>query len=131
MEIKTQFIEQSLTVNTYDIDVAGHVNNGVYIRWLEDLRHGLFYKIYPLEKLLKANHYLVITSNEIKYKKQIKLFDKPIGKMILQSHSHGLFIFRTEISLDGQLVFTSTQKCVLINLITNKMFKGNINDLLS
>ena len=79
------FIEIPLTVNTYDIDVAGHVNNIVYIRWLEELRSLLFSQIYSLEKLLQINYYLVVAVSEIKYRKQIKLFDKPVGKMILNS----------------------------------------------
>jgi acyl-CoA thioesterase FadM len=37
-------VELSLNVNTYDIDVAGHVNNIVYIRWLEDMRNILYNK---------------------------------------------------------------------------------------
>ncbi len=32
------FIENPLTINTYDID-ACHVNNIVYIRWLENLNN--------------------------------------------------------------------------------------------
>lgn len=40
------FIEVPLFVNTYDIDVAGHVNNIVYVRWLEDMRNELFSQNY-------------------------------------------------------------------------------------
>jgi len=33
------FIEKPLTITTYDIDAACHVNNIVYIRWLENLNN--------------------------------------------------------------------------------------------
>lgn len=121
--------EISLTVNTYDIDVAGHVNNIVYVRWLEDLRNKLFTQIYSMEKLLEINHHLVVISSEIKYRKQIKLFDKPVGKMFVHSYSHGMFVFKAEINVGDHLAFVATQKCVLMNLNENKMFTGHIRDL--
>ena len=123
------FIEVPLLVNTYDIDVAGHVNNIVYVRWLEDMRNVLFAQIYAMEKLLELNHHLVVISSEIKYRKQIRLFDKPIGKMIIHSYSHGMFVFKAEINVEDHLAFIATQKCVLMNLNENKMFSGNIHDL--
>ena len=126
---KTLFIEISLTVNTYDIDAASHVNNIVYIRWLEEMRNRLFSQIHSLEKLLEVNHYPVIVSGEMKYRKQIKLFDKPVGKMFLHSYSHGVFVFKAEITIDNHIAFIATQKCVIMNLNNNKMLKGNIHDL--
>ena len=128
-ETKSMFIELQLAVNTYDIDVAGHVNNIVYIRWLEDLRNELFSQVYDLQKLLEVNHYLVVASCEMKYKKTIKLFDKPIGKIHLHSYLHGVIVFKAEIEIDNHIAFMATQKCVLMNLDNNKMFYGNINDL--
>jgi acyl-CoA thioester hydrolase len=112
------------------IDVAGHVNNIVYIRWLEDLRNELFSQVYDLQKLLEINHYLVVASCEMKYKKTIKLFDKPVGKILLHSYSHGLFVLKAEININNHIAFAATQKCVLMNLNNNKMFYGNIKDLI-
>ena len=33
--------ELEIEIKTYDIDVAGRVNNIVYVRWIEDLRSRL------------------------------------------------------------------------------------------
>ena len=93
------------------------------------MRNILFMQIYPLEKLLESNHHLVVVSSEIKYRKQIKLFDKPVGKMFVQSYSHGMFVLKAEIKIEDYLAFIATQKCVLLNLNENIMFTGNINDL--
>jgi len=123
-------VEINIKVNTYDIDVAGHVNNIVYIRWLEDMRTELFSKIYPLKNLLDINYYPVIVSSEIKYNNQIKLFDKPIGKMLLDSYSHGIYILKTEISNNKHIAFVATQKCALMNLTNNKMFMKSIQELI-
>jgi acyl-CoA thioester hydrolase len=102
------YSELLLTVKTYDIDIAGHVNNIVFIRWIEDLRNELFNQIFPLKKLLEINYYPVVVSTEIKYKKQIKLFDKPVGKMELNSYSHGVLLFKTEITIDNYIAFIAT-----------------------
>jgi len=123
--------ESDLKVNTYDIDIAGHVNNIVYIRWIEDLRAELFSQIYPLEKLLEINYYPVVISTELKYKGQIKLFDKPIGRIFLLSYTHGIIMLIVEICLNNEIVFTATQKCVLMNLTTQKMFMGSIQNLVN
>ncbi|MDP3444393.1 MAG: acyl-CoA thioesterase [Ignavibacteria bacterium] len=120
------FIESELKVNTYDIDVANHVNNIVYLRWLEDLRNLLFAHICPLETLLKLNYYHGVISTEMKYKKQIVLFDKPIGKKLVHSYSHGIILLKVEIRVNNQIVFTATQKCVVFNLINKRMHKGGI-----
>lgn len=122
-------IEMPLVVNTYDIDVVGHVNNIVCFRWLEDLRNKLFSQIHPLEKLLEANHYPVVISCDVKYKKQIKLFDKLVGRIFLENHIHGIFTLKAEILKDNYVAFTAIQKCVLMNLNTNKIYYGNISDL--
>ena len=43
-------LELPLRVAGYDIDFAGHVNNAVYIRWLEDLRTVWMTRWVPLEE---------------------------------------------------------------------------------
>ncbi|MEW6005252.1 MAG: acyl-CoA thioesterase [Stygiobacter sp.] len=126
-KIKTEI---NIEVRTYDIDVAGHVNNIVFIRWLEDLRNKLFSTICSVEKLLANNLYLVVTSNEVKYKKQIKLSDNPIGTMFLETISHGVFTLKAQIKVKNTIVFYATQKCVLMNLSTGKMFSGKISDVI-
>ena len=117
--------ETQLNVNTYDIDVAGHVNNLVYIRWLEDMRNIIFAQLCPLNNLLKLNYYPVVVACEMRYKKQIKLFDKPIGKMEVFSYIHGIFVLKAEIMVSKVIAFTAIQKCVLLNLENNIKFKGN------
>ena len=68
-------------IKTYEIDAAGHVNNIVYVKWLEDLRCKLFEQILPIDNLLYWNLYPVVTSTNIVYKKQLKLNDNLIGSI--------------------------------------------------
>lgn len=115
--------EIKFDVKPYDIDAAGHVNNAVYIRWLEDLRIKLFDNFLPVHELLKQNQYLVVTSTSIKYKKQISLEDNPSAKMWLERIDKIIWVLKTKIMLNDSIAATAEQKCVVINLLTNQIQK--------
>lgn len=115
--------EIQFDVKPYDIDAAGHLNNTVYVRWLEDLRIKLFEKFLPVNILLKQNQYLVVTSTDIKYKKQISLNDKPIGRIWLERFDRVIWVLKAEFIVNDSLVAFAEQKCVVVNLLTNKIQK--------
>lgn len=110
-------------VKPYDIDAAGHVNNAVYVRWLEDLRIKLFENFLPVHELLKQNQYLVVTSTSIKYKKQISLDDNPSGKMWLERFDKVIWVLKAEIIKNDSIAAAAEQKCVVVNLLTNQIQK--------
>ncbi len=114
-------VQIGLEIKTYDIDMAGHVNNVVYVRWLEDLRTKLISELCDYKKLFESGHYLVVISTGIKYKKQLKFGGSPDGKMELLSHSHGILNFKASIESNGEISALAEQKCVIMNLNTNKM----------
>ncbi|MEJ5351363.1 MAG: thioesterase family protein [Melioribacteraceae bacterium] len=118
--------ETPLTINTYDIDAAGHVNNIVYIRWLEDLRTKLFLNICDFENILKNDYYLVVISTSITYKKQLKLFDSPVGIMILDNIEHGIITLTAQIGSEKQINAYAEQKCVFINLKNSCMLNQEL-----
>jgi len=118
-------VELKLEIKTYDIDIAGHVNNSVYVQWIEDLRTKLFNEHFNLPELLSKNLYPVVVSTEINYKKSLKMFDKPIGVMKIESLDHGIFTLKTEISLNDKIAASCTQKCVIFNLKESAMIKAN------
>lgn len=115
--------ELKLEVGTYDIDVAHHVNNIVYIRWLEDLRRKLFAIRYPIEELIKRNLYPVVTSTHIHYRRQLKLSDKLEGIMWVESIIHGIIKLKVVFQNSEGLIAIAEQDCALMNLQTGKMDK--------
>lgn len=124
--------ESELEVKTYDIDAAGHVNNIVYVRWLEDLRNMLFKKMFDFNNVLTKEYYPVVVSTNIKYKKQLKLFDTPLGNIKLVDYNHGVMNLKIEIKLNDNIAASAEQKCVLINLKTSKMIlQKELNELMS
>lgn len=132
MKETTRSISMDLAVNTYDIDAAGHVNNIVYVRWLEDLRIKLATSLCDFRKLYDAGYYLVVTSTEIKYKRQIKLFDKPTGVIGYLGHKHGVLYLKAEILLNGKIAASAYQKCIVFDMKNSCMIPDNkIDSILS
>ena len=117
-------IELPLKIKTYDIDVAGHVNNIVYIQWMEDLRTSLFEQNFNLQKLLFSNVYPIVLSTEFNYKKYLTLFDKPVGTMYVERCTHGIFTLKAEVMHNGRRIAFGTQKCVLFDLAKLEIIKG-------
>lgn len=113
-------------IKTYEIDVAGHVNNIVYVKWLEDLRNRLFSSLLPVENLINERLYPVVTSTNINYKKQLKLGDKPVGTMVIEYIKHGLINLKFQFISDGKICAFGEQKCVLMNLDTGLMDKNKL-----
>jgi acyl-CoA thioester hydrolase len=117
-------VRLDLNINTYNIDVAGHVNNAVYIHWLEELRTKLFTEYFDLPNLLSKGIYPVVRKTEITFRKFLKLFDKPAGKMYVESFEHGIFTLNFVIELDKKISAEGKQKCVLYNLNKSCLIKG-------
>lgn len=122
---------QQFVVHTYDIDAAGHVNNTVYVRWLEQLRNKIVEKVFGFKNLLSRKYYFVVAAGDLRYKRQITLFEEPVGEMILESYCHGIFLIKAELTVEGKKVFTALQKCVLMNLENGEMYKGSLSDFTS
>lgn len=120
---KPLLVKLPLLVSTYDIDIAGHVNNIVYIRWLEDLRNLFFYKFISFENLLKKNLYPVIASTNIRYYKQIKLFDEPKGFLWLEKISRVILNFSAEFVVGNLVAASAEQRCIIYNFKESKMEK--------
>lgn len=115
-------VEKDIDIKTYDIDFAGHVNNIVYIRWLEDMRLLWLKKFLPLEELSENNLFPVIRSTHIEYKRQLKMFDKVKAITYLSKMERELiWTLRTEFKSDNKFSAIAEQKGVAFNLKTNKM----------
>jgi acyl-CoA thioester hydrolase len=125
-------VKLDLKINTYDIDVAGHVNNAVYILWLEELRTKLFTEYFDLPSLLSKGIYPIVRTTEISFRKFLKVFDKPAGKMFIESINHGIITLNFVIELADKISAEGRQKCVLYDLNKSCLIKGTeFQDLLA
>jgi len=106
------------TVKTYDIDFAGIVSNIVYIRWLEDLRLKLLDTYLPLEQQMARGFGPVLGTTHIEYKRPIRLFDRPVGKMWVEKFGRTSWSLHAEFLLDGQGVALAQQSGAFVDYTT-------------
>ena len=118
MKPKPLEVTLNLSIQTYDIDFAGIVSNIVYIRWLEDLRLKMLEVYQPLEQLMAKKYCPIVDSTQIKYKKALKMFDRPVGKMWMSQLGRLRCTLQAEISLQENIVTSATQTGFFINLET-------------
>ena len=116
-------------IKTYEIDIAGHVNNIVYVKWLEDLRNKLFLQLFPVRDLLEEKFYPVITSTTINYKKQLKFGDRPTGTMNIENAKHGMIFLNFRFIDNENICVFGEQKCVILNLKTGLMDKEKLKSI--
>lgn len=97
----TNFWTEAVTVSDADIDVLGHVNNVVYVRWAQDLATAHWNARAP--KTMQENYIWVVTRHEIDYRAEIKLGDKVTGVTWVDEAGRGPLFGRTvEIRVDGR-----------------------------
>ena len=66
-----------LVVRTFEIDVAGHVSNIVYLQWLEIARTELLEAVgLPVPAILEAGFAPVVARTEIEYRRPVVLGDE-------------------------------------------------------
>jgi acyl-CoA thioester hydrolase len=121
-----RFTEINFEIKPYDIDAAGHVNNAVYLNWLEDLRVKLFRELIPLDTLIKKNIHLVVAFTNIKYKVPLLFFNKPKGVMKVEKYCRGIWYLSAEFKTRNSVTTKAFQKCVLFDKRNNRMNRGII-----
>lgn len=62
-------------VKGYELDSYGHLNNAVYLNYTEQARWEILKKEGLLDVFLKKDFLLVVTETNIRYKRELKLFD--------------------------------------------------------
>ncbi|MEE4198138.1 MAG: thioesterase family protein [Bacteroidales bacterium] len=64
------------SVKGYELDSFGHLNNAVYINYTEQARWEILNKKGLLDLFINHGFLLVVTETNIRYKKELKLFDE-------------------------------------------------------
>ena len=72
----------------------------------------------PLKQLMTRGYCPIIAATEIKYKKALRMFDRPVAKMWVSELGRLRCTLQAEICLDNQIVTTATQTGFFINLET-------------
>jgi len=65
-----------ITVRGYELDSYGHVNNAVYLQYLEQARWELMRELKLLDYFTKNGIMVVVTESNIRYMREASLFDE-------------------------------------------------------
>jgi len=103
-------VQHLFQVMTYDIDFAGVLNNGVYIRWLEDLRGMFAESILPLAEAAKRGIVPTLSRTEIDYLRPVRYPDKLEGRMGMLEHGRARFVLWGEFTSRAGGVVTARAK---------------------
>lgn len=97
-------VEAYLTVRTYECDSYGHVNNAVYLNYLEYGRMAVLEKNgFSLAKLKQMGAIIVVRRIEIDYKAPAREGDRLVVRTYLKDHNKMKGIFSQEILKEPDL----------------------------
>ena len=106
----------TLEVRGYELDSFGHVNNAVYLNYLETARWAVLKEHnITLETMQTLKRWPVIASVEAQYIRPLFMGDKIEIRTSFPEHSRAAFFIDQEIYKGDQLVFKAKLKSVIIN----------------
>jgi acyl-CoA thioester hydrolase len=99
-----------LEIYTFHIDFAGHVNNTIYLQWMEVGRIKLLEAIgWPIHQMLQTGVAPVVTRTEINYRMPLYLGDRVSAQLWLSELKNasavvcfGFYNGHGQLSADGQ-----------------------------
>lgn len=125
--------EYHTTVKGYELDSYNHVNNAVYLNYIEQARWEIFKEFNLFEYFKNNNLLLVITEINIKYKREAKLFDELIIHTdLIKKNPYIIFLHKIYNKKTNLIITQAKVKAVLINDekiphdIPEKMFNNKI-----
>lgn len=114
---KPLLVTLPIRIKGYDIDFVGHVNNIVYIRWLEDLRLFLLDTYLPLDGLIASGVAPVVVNTEIHYRQGIVLADRDVtARMWVTDFGRATFFLGAEFAVGDDVRCTATQRGTFLGL---------------
>ncbi len=112
--------ELSVIVKAEDIDQANHVNNVVYLKWVQDVSEGHWLAV-ATPVLLEA-YYWVAIRHEIDYKSQGFLGEELLLRTYLKSYGgvRSMRVVQIIRKVDHKLLVESLTTWILMSSTTNK-----------
>lgn len=98
----------SVAIDPADIDHMGHVNNSVYLKWVQDAVVDYWKTVAPPDAV--ARHLWVALKHEITYRKPTFLQDTVVAEVIAEKVDGARAFFRTVVRR-GEETLSEIQSC--------------------
>jgi acyl-CoA thioester hydrolase len=111
----SKIFKYNFQVRGYELDSFGHVNNSVYINYLEQARWEIVHELGLLKVFKETDSFMVVIETNIKYINELNIFDK--AQIETQMIRKGFFVeFKQNIfSLDKKKISKATVKCLFVD----------------
>lgn len=115
MNVLEKTFKYNFQVRGYELDSFGHVNNAVYLNYLEQARWEIVQKLGILELFKANNSFLIVVETYIKYINELNIFENADveTKMIRK----GFFVeFKQNIFSESKgKIAKATVKCLFVD----------------
>jgi len=103
-------------VRGYELDSFGHVNNAIYLNYTEQARWNILKESGFLEDFIKSGMFLVVVETNIRYMRELKMFDS-VEIITTLKHEAPYLIFYQEIfnKTTNEKASKAKTKTLLIN----------------
>ena len=98
----------AIAIDAHDIDHMGHVNNSVYLKWVQDAVVDYWERVAPADAV--ARHLWVALKHEITYRKPTFLDDVVVAD-VLAEKVEGARAFFTTVVRRGEDVLAEIRSC--------------------
>ena len=118
----TPFIH-SFTAAPSDIDELGHVNNAVWVRWIQDMATSHWQAVATLEHI--AAYYWVVTRHEIDYRGNIAAGESVTARTWIESEPKGAQFDRRVDFVDakGKVIVRANTTWAMIDKATGRLVR--------
>nr|WP_174506426.1 thioesterase family protein [Acinetobacter sp. Marseille-Q1620] len=119
----SDIFELRLKVQPEHIDALGHVNNVIYVQWMQDVASAhVEYLGLGLEQYLELKHAMVAVEHHVQYRKAALLGDDVILRTWL-SDINALYSFREYVFYrpqDQSILFVANTKWACVEIATGR-----------
>jgi acyl-CoA thioester hydrolase len=118
----TPFIH-SFTAAPSDIDELGHVNNAVWVRWIQDMATSHWQAVASSEHI--AAYYWVVTRHEIDYRGNIAAGESVTARTWIESEPKGAqFDRRVDfVDTNGKVIVRANTTWAMIDKVTGRLVR--------
>lgn len=113
--------EISFTAQPDDIDIMGHVNNAVWVRWMEEIATAHWMSLATADDI--ARYVWVVTRHEIDYKGNVGLGDTVVARTFVPDPPRGArFDRRVDFfGADGKLKVSARTSWAMIDVASGRI----------
>ena len=106
----------NFTVRGYELDSFGHVNNAVYLNYLEQARWGIMNEFNLLDYFKKTKNFLIVIETNIKYINELNIFDNVFIDTSMEKSGFYLIFSQMIRNKDtNQKIAKAEVKCIFVD----------------